>query len=106
MLAILEKRGEHLLISHLGKDSAPTIAEDIILLEVGSELALIETRSQQERLLTYIRKSLNNYNITLQITVNKEIAPVTAYTPEEKYLALKEQNPLLETFVRELGLQF
>ena len=101
MLAILEKRGEHLLISHLGKDSAPTITED-----VGSELALIETRSQQERLLTYIRKSLNNYNITLQITVNKEIAPVTAYTPEEKYLALKEQNPLLETFVRELGLQF
>ena len=85
MLAILEKRGEHLLISHLGKDSAPTIAEDVILLEVGS---------------------LNNYNITLQITVNKEIAPITAYTPEEKYLALKEQNPLLETFVRELGLQF
>jgi hypothetical protein len=105
MLTILDRRGEHLLITNLGKNT-PTIKDDMIQLEVATDIAQIEILSQQKRLLAYICKSLNNYNISLQITVNKENTSNLAYTSEEKYKVLKEQNPYLETFIRELGLQF
>ena len=72
MLAILDKRGEHLLISYLGKNT-PTIEKDVIQVKANSNIA------------AYV---------------------ATPYTVEEKYNALKEQNPFLETFVQELGLQF
>ena len=106
MLAILDKRGEHLLISHLGK-KVPPIKGHVISIEVGTNIADIEIRTQQDRLLNYIRKQLKDYHVTMEITLNKEAASATIpYTLEEKYNALKEANPFLETFVRELGLQF
>ena len=103
MLAILDKRGEHLLISYLGKNT-PTIEKDVIQVKANSNIADIDIRSNQQRLLTYIHKQLKNYHITMEVTLNKEAS--TTYTLEEKYNALKEQNPFLETFVQELGLQF
>ena len=102
MLAILDKRGEHLLISYLGKNT-PTIEKDVIQVKANSNIADIDIRSNQQRLLTYIHKQLKNYHIT----INKEASTTyVPYTLEEKYNALKEQNPFLETFVQELGLQF
>ena len=108
MLAILDKRGEHLLISYLGKNT-PTIEKDVIHVKANSNIADIDIRSNQQRLLTYIHKQLKNYHITMEVTLNKDAAAAyvaTPYTVEEKYNALKEQNPFLETFVQELGLQF
>ena len=106
MLAILDKRGEHLLISYLGKNT-PTIEKDVIQVKANSNIADIDIRSNQQRLLTYIHKQLKNYHITMEITLNKEATTTyVPYTLEEKYNALKEQNPFLETFVQELGLQF
>ena len=106
MLAILDKRGEHLLISYLGKNT-PTIEKDVIQVKANSNIADIDIRSNQQRLLTYIHKQLKNYHITMEVTLNKEATTTyVPYTLEEKYNALKEQNPFLETFVQELGLQF
>ena len=106
MLAILDKRGEHLLISYLGKNTPP-IEKDVIQVKANSNIADIDIRSNQQRLLTYIHKQLKNYHITMEITLNKEATTTyVPYTLEEKYNALKEQNPFLETFVQELGLQF
>ena len=106
MLAILDKRGEHLLISYLGKNT-PTIEKDVIQVKANSNIADIDIRSNQQRLLTYIHKQLKNYHITMEVTLNKEASTTyVPYTLEEKYNALKEQNPFLETFVQELGLQF
>ena len=106
MLAILDKRGEHLLISYLGKNTPP-IEKDVIQVKANSNIADIDIRSNQQRLLTYIHKQLKNYHITMEVTLNKEASTTyVPYTLEEKYNALKEQNPFLETFVQELGLQF
>ena len=106
MLAILDKRGEHLLISYLGKNTPP-IEKDVIQVKANSNIADIDIRSNQQRLLTYIHKQLKNYHIAMEITLNKEATTTyVPYTLEEKYNALKEQNPFLETFVQELGLQF
>ena len=106
MLTILDKRGEHLLISYLGK-TTPAIDKDIIHIEVSSNIADIDIRSHQQRLLTYIHKQLKNNHITMEITLNRAAAvAATPYTLEEKYNALREQNPFLDTFVQELGLQF
>ena len=106
MLAILDKRGEHLLISYLGKNTPP-IEKDVIQVKANSNIADIDIRSNQQRLLTYIHKQLKNYHITMEVTLNKEASTTyVPYTLEEKYNALKEQNPFLETFVKELGLQF
>ena len=56
-------------------------------------------------LMGFLRKSLNNYAINLDITVNEEIQKRYAYTPREKYDKLLEINPLMDTLRTEFDLE-
>jgi DNA polymerase-3 subunit gamma/tau len=56
----------------------------------------IEVERAQGPLLEYLKRSLKNYDITLDITVNEEVQRKYAYTPQEKYDKLREQNPALD----------
>ena len=80
MLTILDKRGEHLLISYLGK-TTPAIDKDIIHIEVSSNIADIDIRSHQQRLLTYIHKQLKNNHINMEITLNRDAPSKRSTTP-------------------------
>ena len=54
--------------------------------------------------MNYLRKSVNNYNISLSITVNEVLEKQYAYTPADKYDKLKEKNPNLELLKRTFDL--
>jgi DNA polymerase-3 subunit gamma/tau len=51
-----------------------------------------------------LRKTLKNYDLHLDITVNEEVAKKYAFTPREKYEKLKEKNPNIELLKKTFGL--
>ena len=51
---------------------------------------------QSFNLLQFLRKTLKNYDISLDIDVNEEMQKKFAYTPVEKYEKLKEKNANIE----------
>jgi DNA polymerase-3 subunit gamma/tau len=59
---------------------------------------------QQTELLQFLRKSLNNFDIKLDITVNESMEKEFAYTAEEKFAKLKSKNPALETLKKTFNL--
>ena len=59
---------------------------------------------QQYELLSFLRKSLNNFDINLSITVNEEKEKQYAYTAKEKYNKLKKKNPQIESLRKTFDL--
>lgn len=55
-------------------------------------------------ILKFLRVRLNNYGIQISITVSETVEKKFAYTPQEKYLKLREKNPLLEKLKNTFGL--
>ena len=88
----LRKNGQHNLASILAID-IPKLKGTIIHLEFPNATNKVEVERQQYDLMTYIRKSLSNYDISLSITVNEVMEKQYAYTAAEKYEKLKEKNP-------------
>ena len=91
----LRANGKMNLASILGIDT-PKLKGTTIYLEFPNSTNKIEVERQQFDLMQYLRKSLKNYDISLNITVNEEVQKRFAYTAEEKYEKLKEINPNIE----------
>lgn len=91
----LLQKGERIIASNLEADQ-PTLNGTTIELEYPNETMKIEVERAQGPLLEYLKRSLKNYDITLDITVNEEVQRKYAYTPQEKYDKLREQNPALD----------
>ena len=68
----------------------------LISIELPNSTMKKEVERDQLDLMTFLRKSLNNYSLKLHITVNEEVARQYAFTPEEKYEKLKEKNPAID----------
>ena len=73
-------------------------------MEVSTEISEKEILMRKEELLGYIRKGLQNYNISLNILVNKEMKSTLTYTPEEKLEKLCSDNSYLRDFIQVLDL--
>ena len=58
----------------------------------------------EHKLLNYLHKSLQNYDLTIEISVNEEIAKRIVVTPEDNYEKLLEENPILQEFRRAFEL--
>ncbi len=91
----LRKDGKMNLASILGIDT-PKLKGTTIYLEFPNSTNKVEVERQQFDLMQFLRKSLNNYDISLNIDINEEIQKKFAYTPDEKYEKLKEINPNIE----------
>lgn len=91
----LRANGKMNLASILGIDT-PKLKGTTIYLEFPNSTNKVEVERQQFDLMQYLRKSLKNYDISLNITVNEEVQKRFAYTAEEKYEKLKEINPNIE----------
>lgn len=92
----LEHQGRYNLAAIL-KIDAPKLQKDFsIALEFPNSTNKIEVERQQTELLQFLRKSLNNYSISLDISVNETLEKQYAYTPQERYEKLKEKNPVIE----------
>jgi DNA polymerase-3 subunit gamma/tau len=92
----LIKRGEKSIASILAAD-VPTLQEDFkIQLMIPNSHMEDQLRQGRPKLIKFLRESLNNYRLDLEIVVNETVEKKFAYTPLEKYNKLKEKNPLLE----------
>jgi DNA polymerase-3 subunit gamma/tau len=99
----MSKKGEKILASILQMDK-PKLKDTAIQLTYSNNTNKIELERAQYPLLTYLRKTLKNYDLHLDITVNEEVAKKYAFTPREKYEKLKEKNPNIELLKKTFGL--
>ncbi len=74
----------------------PKLQGTTILLEFPNATNKIEVERQQYELLRYLKQELNNFDISLAITVNEELEKNYVYSPMEKFEKLKEKNPKIE----------
>ena len=91
----IEGKGRYNLASILSIDT-PKVDGTTLHLEYPNATNKVEVERQQYDLLSYLRKELNNYDISLEISINEEKEKQYAYTPKEKYDKLNEKNPNLD----------
>ncbi|WP_439151167.1 DNA polymerase III subunit gamma/tau [Winogradskyella sp.] len=99
----LHKKGEKIMASILEME-APKLKGIAICLTYSNNTNKIELERSQYPLLVYLKKTLKNYDLHLDISVNEEVAKKYAFTPQEKYEKLKEKNPNIEILKRTFGL--
>ena len=100
----LEKKGKYNLAAILKIDTPKLTDDDVIQLEFPNSTNKIEVERNQFDLLQFLRKSLNNFNIRLEISVNEAMDKKYAYTSEDKYAKLLKKNPALETLKQTFNL--
>ena len=100
----LEKKGKYNLAAILKIDTPKLTDDDVIQLEFPNSTNKIEVERNQFDLLQFLRKSLNNFNIRLEISVNEVMDKKYAYTSEDKYAKLLKKNPALETLKQTFNL--
>ena len=99
----LRKRGEKILASNMEVDK-PTLKGTEIHLEFPNNTMKTELERAQGGLLEYLKRKLNNYDISLVIEVNEQADRKFAFTPREKYEKMKEMNPDLELLLKTFDL--
>lgn len=100
----LKTQGKYNLHSHLSMVE-PTLKETIIFLEYPNNTIKVEVERAKYELLIYLRQSLQNYSIDLEVSVNEEVVKKYVYTTQEKYNKLKELNPVIEVLRKEFDLE-
>jgi len=92
----LIKKGEKSIASILATD-IPTLQENFyIQFILPNKLMEDQLKQVKPKLIKFIRESLNNYGISLNIVVNETIEKKFAYTPQEKYNKLLGKNAFLK----------
>ena len=99
----LRKDGKHNLASILAIDT-PKVKGTIIHLEFPNATNKVEVERQQYDLLSYVRKTLSNYDISLSITINEVMEKQYAYTAADKFEKLKEKNPNIDILKKTFDL--
>ncbi|AJR04133.1 DNA polymerase III subunit gamma/tau [Siansivirga zeaxanthinifaciens] len=94
-ITILQEKGQFNLASILNIDT-PKIKDTTAFVEYPTETNKLEVERNQFELLSYIRKTLNNYDISLTVTVNETLEKQYAYSTAEKFEKLKEKNPNID----------
>lgn len=99
----LQKKGKKIMASILEMNT-PRLNDTTICLEFPNESLKLELERAQFPLMEHLRKSLNNYDLKLEISVNEEAAKQYAFTTREKYEKLKAKNPNIELLKKTFGL--
>jgi len=102
-ISALNAKGEKIMVSIL-EMSKPVVKGTAIHIEFPNESLKIELERAQFPLMEHLRKSLRNFNLSLEIEVNEEISKKYAFSPIEKYEKLKEKNPNIELLRSTFGL--
>ena len=99
----LDNKGERIMASILEMDT-PKLVGTSIQLEFPNETLKIELERAQFPLMEFLRKTLMNYDLSLDISVNEEIAKKYVFSEEDIYQKLKEKNPNIELLRNTFGL--
>jgi len=100
----LDDKGKKILASNLNADIPKLKKENVIWIELPNSTMKKEVEREQNLMLDYLKEQLNNFAITLQITVNEATSKKFAFTPEEKYEKLREKNPAIDLLRQEFDL--
>ncbi len=90
-----DKKGERIIGSMFAMN-VPTLDGHTVCLELPNQSMKVDLEAAQSGLLQFLFKKLNNFSITLKITVNEEASKKYAFTPQDKYEKLREKNPLID----------
>lgn len=101
---IVEKEGKYNLLSHLSM-GVPKLEGTTIHLEFPNNTIKLEVERAKHELLNFMRKKLQNYEVSLSIEVNETAIKRYAYTSREKFEKLKEINPLMDKLRKEFDLE-
>ncbi|MDX1364630.1 MAG: DNA polymerase III subunit gamma/tau [Arenibacter latericius] len=101
---MIDKKGQKILASNLNADR-PKLKEDFVIwIELPNDTMKKEVEREKYDLMETLKQKLHNHFITLEITVNETSAKKFAFTPEEKYLKLREKNPAIDLLRKEFDL--
>jgi len=100
---LLEKKGEHILSSHLNMQ-LPEVKENTLKITFPNETIKIELEKAQSSLLKFLHHKLENYALHLEIEVDEAAEKKYAYTAREKFEILKEKYPIMDTFRKTFDL--
>ncbi len=100
----IDTEGRKILASNLHADIPKLKDETTIWIEMPNVSMKKEIEREQYELMEHLKSKLQNYFITLEITVNETSAKKFAFTPEEKYQKLREKNPAIDLLRREFDL--
>ncbi|MEX0996670.1 MAG: DNA polymerase III subunit gamma/tau [Flavobacteriaceae bacterium] len=100
---LLEKKGEHIIASHLDM-VLPTCHQNNIQVSYPNETIKVELERSQQYLLNFLSKKLNNHSLSLSIDVNESHQKNYVYTPREKFEKLREKYPIMDTLKKTFDL--
>jgi len=63
-----------------------------------------EFNANKSDFLEYIRENLSNFSTQVTTEVNKDVKLKKAYTPQEKFTKMAENNPQLLELVKKLNM--
>ncbi len=93
---LLIKKGEKSMASILAAD-LPSLKENFhVKFMLPNKLMEDQLKLGRPKLIKFLRESLNNFGITINVVVNESVEKKFAYTPQEKYNKLKKKNPFLK----------
>ena len=92
----IDQKGRKILASNLNADIPKLKENHTLWIELPNSTMKKEVEREQYDLMEYLKQKLNNYALSLQITVNEETAKKFAFTPEEKYDKLRAKNPTID----------
>lgn len=92
----MDKKGERIIGSMFAMNKPVLKENNVIFLELPNQTMKVDIENIEKPLLNFLHEKLSNYSITLHINVNEVMAKKHAFTPQDKYDKLKEQNPFLD----------
>ncbi|WP_317045283.1 hypothetical protein [Formosa algae] len=95
-VSVIEAEGKHNLASILSIDTPKLKDKTTISVVYPNQTNKIEVERSQFHLMSFIRKRLNNFEVSLEIEINEEKEKQYAYTPREKFEKMCEKNPSLD----------
>ncbi|MDG1572618.1 DNA polymerase III subunit gamma/tau [Robiginitalea sp. M366] len=101
----LEASGKKILAASLSTDTPKLQGPHTIWIELPNSTMKKEVERDQYELMRYLKQELNNHHLHLKITVNEETERQYAFTPQEKYEKLREQNPALDLLRKTFDLE-
>lgn len=101
----IDRKGEKIMASSLSTDVPKLKDATTISIELPNDTMKIEIERAQYPLLEFIRRELNNYDVSLEIDVNEQTVKKYAFTTRDKYEKLKEINPLVERLRKDFDLE-
>lgn len=100
----LTEQGEKSLASIISASEPILSAKFEIIYTLPNKLMADQLERAKPKLLRFLRERLNNYGLSITLTVNETVEKKFAYTPQEKFAKLKEKNPLIDKLRTTFGL--